>query len=216
MNICCAARAVLRWFVPVQFGFSMGFRECWPKRRQLTLANRAIPSLDPQDLLLVLSVHGAKHGWAYLGLITDVAWLLENHAMQWTELIERARAMGILRMVLLAVNLASEVFGTMPNPAAAMAMAEDPEVARLSTEIVECAFELNGRKHHDERLIAESGRLHMRMRERLRDRIRYLVRLLTRPGVEDWQAVDLPAGLSFLYPVLRPTRLVAKYFSRSQ
>jgi hypothetical protein len=134
--------------------------------------------------------------------------------MRWTELIERARAMGILRMVLLAVNLASEVFGVMPDAAAAKAIARDPEVAQLATEIVESLFEINGRRHHDERLIAESGRLHMRMRERLRDRIRYVVRLTTRPAVEDWQAIDLPAWLSFLYPLLRPARLVAKYLSR--
>ena len=207
----------LHWaFVPVQFGFTLGFDECWPARRQLTLANRAIPSLDAQDLLLVLSVHGAKHGWAYLGLITDVAWLLDRHRMPWETLIERARAMGILRMLLVPVKLASDVFGVAPDPVAARAIAADPEVGRLAAEIIEGVFELNGRKHHDERLIVQSGRLHMRMRERLGDRVRYCVRLTTRPGVEDWQAVDLPAWLSFLYPILRPPRLVAKYLSRAR
>jgi hypothetical protein len=207
----------LHWaFVPVQFGVTLGFSECWPKRRQLTLANRKIPSLDPADLLLVLSVHGAKHGWAWLGLITDVAWLMTNQAMPWETLIERARAMGILRMLLLAVNLASEVFGAAAGPEAAKEIAADPDVALLSTEIIEAVFELNGRKNHDERLIVESGRLHLRMRERRRDRVHYLVRLVTRPAVEDWEAVDLPASLSFLYPILRPPRLLAKYLSRAR
>ncbi len=207
----------LHWaFVPVQFGVTLGFSECWPNRREITLANRRIPSLDPADLLLVLSVHGAKHGWAWLGLIADVAWLVANHAMPWETLIERARTMGMLRMLLLAVQLVSEVFGVAAGAAMVKEIAADDEVTRLATEIIEAVFELNGRRHHDERSIVQSGRLHMRMRERRSDRLNYLARLATRPAVEDWQAIDLPAQLSFLYPILRPPRLLLKYLSRAR
>jgi hypothetical protein len=44
--------------------------------------------------------------------------------------------------------------------------------------------------------------------------VRYALRLTTRAGVEDWEAIDLPPSLSFLYPVLRFPRLVMKYRSR--
>jgi hypothetical protein len=38
--------------------------------------------------------------------------------------------------------------------------------------------------------------------------------LATRQGIEDWQMVDLPRPLSFLYPVLRFPRLAFKYRAR--
>jgi hypothetical protein len=186
----------------------MDFAECWAKREQLPLANRTIPSLETEDLLLVLSVHGAKHGWSYLGLITDAAWLIARNPVDWNRLVERARAMGVLRMLLLAVSLVSTVF-EMQIP-----VETDPAVEVLRTEILEALFGLNGRPPHDEKSIVRSGRLHMRMRERLSDRIRYALRLTTRAGVEDWQAVDLPGPLGFLYPVLRFPRLLTKYAAK--
>jgi len=46
------------------------------------------------------------------------------------------------------------------------------------------------------------------------DRARYFFRLGTRPGLEDWQMVNLPRPLSFLYRVLRFPRLAFKYWLR--
>lgn len=204
----------LHWaFVPPHFAVELGFDECWQRRGRVKLANRELPVLHPEDLLLVLSVHGAKHGWAYLGLVADVAWLLGKRAFAWPQLLEAARARGILRMVLLAVALASRVFEMELDPVLARAIEADSAVERLVLEITESIFELNGRTPHNERAIMASAKLHMRMRERARDRVRYALRLGLRAGIEDWQAIDLPAPLGFLYPVLRLPRLVKKYRS---
>jgi hypothetical protein len=205
----------LHWgFVPPQFGLKFGFDDCWPAREHLTLANREIPTLNSGDLLLVLSAHGAKHGWSYLGLVTDLAWLVVNQAMDWAALVGKARRLGILRMLLVAVNLAKAVFGIALAPVVREAIAADRAVDVLTAEITDSLFEQNGRARHDEKAIAQSGWLHMRLRERWGDRVRYAVRLTTRSGVEDWEAVDLPGSLSFLYPLLRFPRLVMKYRSR--
>jgi hypothetical protein len=205
----------LHWaFVPPHFGVEIGFAGCWERREKLAFVNRVLPALNPEDLLLVLSVHGAKHCWSHLGLIADVAWLMARCPVRWEELLARAHLMGIRRMVLLAASLASDLFHVPLAPPAAHGIAADRDIAAISLEITESIFELNGRKHHNEHQIVRSGLLHMRMRERLRDRVRYFLRLTTRAGVEDWQAVDLPGPLSFLYPFLRFPRLLMKYRSR--
>jgi hypothetical protein len=87
-------------------------------------------------------------------------------------------------------------------------IAHDAKATVLATEIKQALFGVR----HDETAIVKSGALHMRMRERRRDRARYFLRLTTRPGIEDWQAVDLPRGLSFLYPLVRFPRLARKYW----
>jgi hypothetical protein len=51
---------------------------------------------------------------------------------------------------------------------------------------------------------------HLRLRERKRDRLAYCLAHL-RPGVGDWVSLPLPRGLSFLYYVIRPFRLLGRY-----
>jgi hypothetical protein len=113
-------------------------------------------------------------------------------------------------MVLLACVLAFQVYGVPLAEPVARDVSGDPEVPILAAEIVRA---LVGERR-DEPGILRTGLLHMRMRERRRDRLRYFARLATRPGIEDWQQIDLPGPLSLLYPVLRLPRLAFKYRAR--
>ena len=59
----------IHWaFVPPHFSFDLDFLNCWARRVQIPLANRTVPALHPEDLLLVLCVHGSKHCWSHLGV----------------------------------------------------------------------------------------------------------------------------------------------------
>jgi hypothetical protein len=201
----------LHWaFVPPYFSASLDTAAFWERREEVLLGNRAVRALQPRDLLLVLCLHGAKHGWSHLGLIGDVARLLTCAPLPWEELLLRARENGIHRMVLLAAALASRVFETALDEPVAGPIEADPAVSILAGEIITALFG----KNHDETAVFSSGLLHMRMRERFRDRVKYGYRLLTRPAIEDWQMIDLPRPLSFLYPLLRYPRLALKYWSK--
>jgi hypothetical protein len=201
----------LHWgFVPPHFSIALDISHCWPRREHIPLANRTIPSLHPEDLLLVLCAHGAKHCWSHLGLITDFAWLLAREPLDWLSILTRARGLGIERMVLLGASLAFRIFEVPLADPVAAAIERDPAVDILTNEIAAALFG----DRHDERSIRDNASMHMRMRERLSDRLRYFFKLTFRPGLEDWQAIDLPAALSFLYPVLRFPRLALKYRSR--
>jgi hypothetical protein len=202
----------IHWgFIPPHFSISLDTAAFLERREQLLLGNRSIPSLRPEDLLLVLCVHGAKHCWTHFGLVADIAWLMTKHSLPSQALLARAKEAGCHRIVLVAAKLACEVLEAPLAEPVARAIDADPAVSVLAGEVLDAIFG----KRHDETDILSSARLHMRMRERLRDRLRYAFRLLTRPGVEDWQMIDLPAALSFLYPVLRYPRLALKYRSKT-
>jgi len=53
---------------------------------------------------------------------------------------------------------------------------------------------------------------HVRAKENMLDRLRYCFRLATTVTHEDWDFVSLPPTFSFAYPLLRPLRLVRKYW----
>ena len=197
----------LHWaFLPRHFSVSLDTALFWQRTELVSIGSRQVPTLGNEDLMLVLCLHGAKHCWSHLGLICDVAWLAAGKALCWDTLIQRARDAGALRMLLLALALAARTLDAPLAEPVARGIAADPEVTTLSAEI---AAKLFGARH-DERSILRSGILHVRMRERLRDRLLYTFRLATRPGVEDWEMFNLPASLSFLYPLLRIPRLALK------
>jgi hypothetical protein len=201
----------LHWaFLPTYFSAPLKTSKLWERTVQVTLGNRSVRSLSPEDLFLVLCLHGAKHCWSHLGLVCDVAWLISANRLPWDALLGRARELGVHRMVLLASVLAFEVLKVPLAEPVTRDLLDDPEVPVLAGKIVQALFGVR----HDESAILRTASLHMRMRERPMDRARYFFRLGTRPGLEDWQMVNLPRPLSFLYRVLRFPRLAFKYWLR--
>ena len=87
----------------------------------------------------------------------------------------------------------------------------DPSVRILAEQVLANLFSPRGQSGR----ILRAAIFHMQSRERWTDRARYLYRLAATPGVEDWQLIDLPSSLTFLYPLLRLPRLVHKYGMRA-
>lgn len=174
--------------------------------RAITVDVGGVPVSAPccEDLLILLSIHGAKHMWSRLIWVADVAGLLLRHgdAVDGAHLVRTARAMGCERMLRLAVCLARDLTPALRDPLPAPAAAETR--VRRRAQAVVCRWragvctEPSGK---DELLF------HLAVRERWRDRIRHGVRLAVTPGYGDWRWVRLPEYLYGLYYLLRPLRL---------
>jgi hypothetical protein len=164
-------------------------------------------TLAPEDLLLALSVHAAKHLWHGLGWICDISELLRaSPALDWAKVEGRAQKLGLRRLLYLPLQLASEALGA-PLPAEVRAgMAADPEVQALAREVLRRPLLQSA---GPEWSVADH-RFLLRARERRGDRLRYLLRLAVTPGSAEWQSVRLPGFLFPLYPAVRLVRLAGK------
>lgn len=80
----------LQWGISeYEFSFPIEFQPVWERRGAVSLLGRTTPNLSVEDTLLVLCVHGAKHGWNRLMWVCDIAELLRaNSHIDWTWLIE--------------------------------------------------------------------------------------------------------------------------------
>jgi hypothetical protein len=151
-------------------------------------------------------MHGAKHLWAHLGGVCDVAELLRAcPAIDWPTVLRRARRVRGRRLLLLGLDLARRVLGTVLPAAVERQVRADPVVGALACGV--------GR-----RLFAEeekgagglaSAWFHLRARERLGDGAAYAVSLALEPTLADWGAA--PAWLPWGDYLRRPLRLAAKY-----
>lgn len=201
----------LHWrFAPWYFAVALDPGPLWERATRGSLGSRTVLSLSPEDLLLVLCIHGAKHCWERLSWVCDVAELLRAHrGLAWDDVRARARALGALRMLRLGLSLAHDLLGAPLPEAIGAEVRADRRVRALVPEVRGRLFE-EGRRGL---LASEAGRhlFRLRARERLRDRIRYCVRHPLTPNEADHASLPLPAALAFSYPVLRPLRLLVQY-----
>jgi hypothetical protein len=165
-----------------------------------------VPCLSPEDSLLALCLHAAKHLWTRLIWLSDIAETLRLPNIDYTLVLSRARELGIARILAVSFWLVKdELHAELPDVAEKM-IAADPQVSALGAEFAERLA--RGTAYDFES--TEYFRLIMKLRERRSDRWRYLWRLVWTPGPGDVAAVQFPEALFPLYRVVRLGRLVRK------
>jgi hypothetical protein len=178
------------------------------RSKQSSLGGRKVPSLSPEDLLIVLCLHAAKHLWMRLIWVCDIAETMRTHRVDWVLVCTRARELGVLRIMGVSFWLAQQLLDCrLPEPAQAV-MSRDQEIPVLGEQFA-------GRLCRSATYDFESTeyfRLLLKLRERPGDRGRYLWRLIWTPGDGDLKAIKLPEAMFPLYRVIRAVRLMRKIF----
>jgi hypothetical protein len=173
----------------------------------VTVAGHPMKTPSPEDLLLVLSAHAAKHVWGRMVWLCDIAQIMSVPTLDWEWIASQAKALGIVRILRVTTLLANRLLvATIPGTAQA-SLPEDPGTPALADEIQthiasESVFNVESFAYF---------RLMLRLRERPIDRLRFLQRLALTPGPNEWQALRLPAPLFPLYRLVRLSRLAARF-----
>lgn len=89
---------------PVDYGFEL----LWARRRPVSILGSTVWTLSPEDSLVVLARHGAKHAWGRLGWLADLARLVASCELDWDAVDDRARAASAERDLLLGLRLLDE------------------------------------------------------------------------------------------------------------
>ncbi len=201
-------RLELHW--RISFFFPLDPERLWQRLDAVTVAGRPVPHFDPEDLLLILCVHGAKHLWQRLQWICDLAELCRIHReLDWPRLLDRAGRIGGRRMVALGLLLAHEVLGAELPENVLAGVRRDRAVGALAADVRSWLF----RRRRVEGTL-EQSLFYLKMRERPRDKARYalhLARARLRPTARDRAWLPLPPALSCLYYGLRPIRLAVQH-----
>jgi hypothetical protein len=205
----------LHWgIMEKHFSFSLDSECLWGRLERFSLGGNTVLTLSPEDLLLILCMHGSKHFWERLSWIRDVAELIRVHKkMNWEQFMEQASTLGSERMLLLGLYLASELLGATLPEEVWRRVHTDPTVKALAGQVHERLFrEANGSLGAFEELPLYP--FHLRARERLRDKLRYCIYRATAITLEDLMLLPLPGYLYPLYYIIRPIRLAGKYGKR--
>jgi hypothetical protein len=197
----------LQWaLLPYFYAVDLRVGELFERARQASLSGCEALCLSPEDSLIALCLHAAKHLWTRLIWVCDIAESLRTQRIDDSLVVTRARELGILRMLGVSFWLAQHLLYADLPPAAREIVAHDRAVPILGQLFAERLA--RGTLYDFESV--EYFLLFHRLRERRVDRWRYLWRLVWTPGVGDLAAVRLPEPLFPLYRLVRLARLLRK------
>lgn len=192
----------LHWAITSHtFYFPLDPASLWEQAETVSLAGSPVRNLGPEDLLLVLCVHGAKHHWGKLMWICDIAELLRVYSekLNWGRLLNRTRSLGGLRMLFLGLILARDLLGAKIPADVQRHMCGDPTLAFLAAEVRSGLFSGGSR------MAVERPCFYIGLRERAMDRMRcrlYLGYRMLAPSAQTCTLRVLHGGrsvLRFLY-----------------
>jgi hypothetical protein len=205
----------LHWAITQRFfAFAIDLDPLWGRLESVPLGGTDVLTFSPEDLLLILCVHGAKSFWQELYLICDVAELVRSHrGMDWYRVTKQAAKLGSERMLFLGLYLASDLLGADLPEDVFGRVRTDPATKALARWVYGRLF-LEAKSPPRIFEGAQFYPVHLRMRERLQDKIRYCARALGTTNVEDWTFPTTREYLFPLYYALRIVRLAGKYGRR--
>lgn len=191
----------LQWNVLPQF-YSVALKtdDLFERSRVETLSGHAVRTLCREDLLIVLCLHAAKHGWVQLSWLSDVGTLAASELLDWDAVRQRSAALGIERTIGVTLALCRNLWGIhfpFPLPLECESILHD-QLEMLA----------DGREF-DTESFAYFRRM-LQVRERGRDQMRFIWRLATTSSVGEWSAIRLPSPLFPLYGAVRAIRLMKR------
>jgi len=178
------------------------------RRKRVGLAGGKVSTFSPEDTLLLLSVHGAKHFWERLMWVADIAELARTeNGMDWERAFAAASRMGVRRIVRLALGAAGRLVDA-PLPDAVKREVESDAAAGRLAEGICRRYSLSAQMNVP---VFERFRFRVRLRENFWQGLRYGMRLATSPTNPDQDKVPLRPRLRRLHRVLRPFLLISRY-----
>jgi len=202
----------LHWrFVQTQYSVEFEPDYLWKRLERVSLGGRMIPCLKFEDLFLYLCIHGSKHSWERLGWICDISEMTRVRPQpDWNNLLSRANALNIERVILLAVKLAHDLLEAPLPEILATRIDKDPAIEKLSRLVLKKLF---NQKQLANKVLAKTY-FQWRTRTQLQDKLPYFMysfHMAVTPNEEDLKILPLPNFLYFLYYPLRALRLFAVY-----
>ncbi|MBI3991104.1 MAG: nucleotidyltransferase family protein, partial [Candidatus Omnitrophica bacterium] len=192
--------------------FNFEEEKLWERLAPVSIGGREILTFSPEDMFLILCVHGSKHLWQRQEWICCIAELLRaRQDMNWDFIAEQAISLRAKRVLFLGLFLAGNLLKAPLPEEVLKSVRGDVPIKGLGDYVMKHLY----RNNNDDGLIPALKRFcfNIKMREDVKDKVRYCYYRLAIPESDDWAAIPVKFyGVLFpLYSVFRPFRLIYKY-----
>ena len=197
----------LHWRLTMHTRRVYDYEFCRERLTTVSLDRRKVVCLSPEDMVVFLCVHGTSHNWANADTVMSVAEYIGQYPdLDWALIMKLADKLDCRRMVRLGLFLARDLFEVDLPRKVIRQMEKDDVVARLAGQVYAGMFEQQSPDSHFQQRLGEVP-FQLMARDSWPARLYYIQWRLFWPTQKDWLNLPLPAGLWFLYFVLRPVML---------
>lgn len=198
----------LHWaLAPKTFTFDVDTDELLSRLQTVQVAGAEIETLATEDLIVYLSMHGAKHLWRAVEWISSLGELIRSaETISWDVVLERAANARATRMLGLALRLIETVWQVEIPIRVLSTVDTDASAKKLAEQVFARIFYASG--HADS---METNLYNLKIMDRKRDALISALRAVFVPTFTDWHALTLPPSLHSLYYAYRPLRLSKAY-----
>src|SRR5882762_9287231 len=177
------------------------------RRAFVSIDGRDVPALSPEDELVLICVHGAKHFWERLMWIADVAALISRQPLDWDRALAVANEVGAQRILHLGLRLAADLLDAELPAHLKAAVQSDRTVVKLAAQI---ESRLAHRELHEIGIFQRAA-FRVRMHRGFLPGLAYLLRLTLTPTEEDWTPGKEGDRRPLVDAISRPLRLARKH-----
>ena len=183
-------------------------KKIWQNSSKVTINHTDITTMNLEQQLLYLSIHGGKHLFERIGWICDIDRTLRiSSKIDWRLLLDEAEEMGTKRMLFIALYISHKLLSTPLTSDIQHKIDKNRVVKKITKKIISLQFGSKKIKYKAfKKFIILYG-----MRENQIDRVNFIYHSLFSPKFDDFKTIKLPNFLWFLYPIIRPIRLLVKY-----
>lgn len=207
----------IRWKIP---NLSFTFPTDWdnfldePNINNMLISNHEVSSFSFEDLILILSLQIAGNYWKRILWLFDIGEIIRNHEINWKNLLINAGKKGIKRILFINLLLLQDLQGV-TIPEELIREIDSDNVAKeisanIKKEILSRMEKDYLNKDHPPHLLKHIF-LHIKIREHIKDGIKDAIVYLTKPTLDEINALALPSFLFSLYYVFKPFLLLKDY-----
>ena len=182
------------------------------KYQTILINSKPIKTLQNELLLVYLCRHGAKHAFERLEWVCDIDRLIRSVDIDWDFAISIAEHSHTKRSFWLGISLAYTLLRS-PIPEKIIANIEQKNIQILQTKTLEKMT--NTKEKSDFEKNRENFIYQLMLFDTKADMIRFLLSTFFNISTSDCQTFALPERFKFLYIILRPVRLMWRYFIKS-
>ncbi|MGH9930090.1 MAG: nucleotidyltransferase domain-containing protein [Pyrinomonadaceae bacterium] len=199
----------LHWrLAPRFFGAPFDTSALWKSSRRIELQGASVRVPAAEDLILMLCIHGAKDCWEKLEWVCGLAELIRSEPeVDWEQLLQHAKKIRCLTILYLGLVLAHELLDA---PVPTSVLSQLGPRSRIAPLVAQLATRFPGAEVASWSLTSRI-RFHLAVKDSLVEKFRYCARLTLTTTPVDWELMQLPEFVSFLYLPLRLLRLLRKY-----
>jgi len=196
----------------------------WTRLQKVTLLGQDVETLQLEDNLIYLCIHGAKSFWERIIWICDVAELIDRHdKLNWQYLFVKSQSLGCHRMLLLGCYLAHHLLSAKLPEQVHSRLKSDRQITALADVVMR---KLRGKADYPcvEEYTIHSYWFYLQVMERWQDRLicswHYLfghvldpLYKIFVPNALDRKFIELPPRWDWLYYFVKPVRAIAQLFN---